>query len=206
MRLMRFAASIIVLAVTVLGCALITTAVPVDHWGFAIAVNFLFMACFTLIYGVLHSPAYSSAYFEARPCERGGDLYLWIGAPLFRTLLHVTGWHRLTWGRRPIGGTLEALQDFEYRTKGSELVHLFAAICVAAVTIWIGWRHSLRDTVWLVSFNVLLNVYPVLLQRYHRPRVTCLIQRKLANLDARHGRAGAISDRILEARNPRSEG
>jgi hypothetical protein len=178
MRVLRIGASVLVLVATVLGCALLTTLVPVDHWGFAISVNFLFMACFTLIYGGIHSPAYSSAYFEAGPFERGGDIYRWIGASHFRSLLHVSGWHRLTWGRRPLGGTLESLQDFEYRTKGSELVHLFAAICVAGVTVWVGWRHSLGDIVWLVPSNLLLNVYPVLLQRYNRPRVATLIQRK----------------------------
>jgi hypothetical protein len=143
-------------------------------------VNFLFMACFTLIFGVLHAPDYTSSYFDARPFELEGNLYRSFGVPLFRRLLHLTGWHRLTWGRRPLGGTLDSLQDFKYRTKGSEFVHLLSAICVAGVTMWIGWRYSLGHIKWLVPSNILLNVYPVLLQRYQRPRVTRLIERKRA--------------------------
>lgn len=180
---MRLAASILVLLGTLFICAWLTATIRVDHWGFAISVNFLFMACFTLIFGVLHSPAYSSAYFEARPFERDGAIYRWFGASLFRSLLWSSGWHRLTWGSGPLDGTLTSLRDFEYRTKGAELVHLLAMICVAGVTVYIGWRHSIRDTLWLVPSNILFNLFPVLLQRHNRPRVAGLIRRK-------HGGAG----------------
>jgi hypothetical protein len=202
MRVLRMAASALVLIGTVLCCALLTETIPVAHWGFAISVNFLFMACFTLIFGVLHSPAYGSDYFKARAFERDGEIYRRFGSSLFRSMLGSSGWHRLTWGSRPLSGTLKSLQDFEYRTKGSELVHLLTMICVAGVTVYVGWRHSLRDTLWLVPSNVLLNVYPVLLQRHNRPRVAGLIRRKQATLGAPVDREQNPADRAPEHGDP----
>ena len=192
---MRSAASLLLLLGTLIFSAWLAETIRVDHWGFAISVNFLFMACFTLIFSVLHTPAYSSAYFEARPFERDGAIYRWFGASLFRSLLRSSGWHRLTWGGRPLDGTLTSLRDFEYRSKGAELVHLLAMICVAGVTVYVGWRHSISGTLWLVPSNILFNVYPVLLQRHNRPCVAGLIRRKQALLDAPADRERKVADR-----------
>ena len=68
-------------------------------------------------------------------------------------------------------------------------------ICVAGVTVYVGWRHSIRDTLWLVPSNILFNVYPVLLQRHNRPRVADLIRRKQAFLDAPADRERKVADR-----------
>jgi hypothetical protein len=182
-QILRIAASVLLLLGTLLFCSWLAVTIRVDHWGFAISVNFLFMACFTLIFSVLHTPAYSSDYFEARSFERGGRLYRRFGVHHYQTLLRVIGWEKLTRGDRAIAGDLRSLEDFEYANKGSELIHTLAAMFVAVITIWIGWRYSPDHTRWLIPANVLLNVYPVLLQRYNRPRVHQLIRRKRRLLD-----------------------
>jgi len=175
---MRSAASLLLLLGTLIFSAWLAETIRVDHWGFAISVNFLFMACFTLIFGVLHTPAYASAYFEARSFERGGRFYRLFGVHHYRTLLRVIGWEKLTRGDRAVDFNLKSLEDFAYATKGSELIHTLTAMVVAVITVWIGWRHSPEHIRWLVPSNVLLNVYPVLLQRYNRPRVNRQIRRK----------------------------
>lgn len=149
--------------------------IPVGHWGFAIGVNFLFMAVYTIIFDTLFSPAYSAKYFIARPFERKGSIYQWFGVNYYKYLLRLIGWEKIIRKDQVIKRNMDSLLEFVTWTKGSEAIHLIAAISVIAFTIWIGWHYSISDIRWLIITNVLFNVYPVMLQRYNRPRIIRLI-------------------------------
>jgi hypothetical protein len=136
------------------------------------------MLVFTLLFDTLFTPNYSSEYFTSKPFEQEGSIYRWFGVKFYISILKLIGWEKIIRKGQPIKNNLESLTKFEFWTKGSETVHLFSAIFVTAVTIWIAWRYSFSHIKWLVLSNVLLNVYPVLLQRYNRPRINRLIRRQ----------------------------
>jgi hypothetical protein len=141
------------------------------------------MALFTLLFGTLFSPDYSSEYFTSKPFERDGSVYRWCGVTYYQLALRRIGWERIIRKGQPIKNDLESLKKFEGATRGSEAVHLFAAVFVAAVTIWSAWRYSTSRIHWLVLSNILLNVCPVMLQRYNRARVSRLIRLKETLVD-----------------------
>jgi hypothetical protein len=178
MRPLKLAIAVLLFFGSLLFCVGLARIVPVDHWGFAISINFLFMAYFTLLFGKLFIPAYSSGYFTPRPFERNGSVYRWLGVTYYVVLLRLIGWEKLLRKDQPIKNSLESLKVFEATTRGSEVIHVCAAISVAAFTIWVAWRYSVGHIHWLVLLNILVNVYPVLLQRYNRPRVNRLIRLK----------------------------
>ena len=156
--------------------------IPVDHFGFAISINFLFMVIYTIIFDKLFSQPFSSKYFMSQSFERKGTIYQWFGIRYYKYLLKIIGWEKIIRNDQPIKNNLTTLVNYESWTKGSELIHLFSAITVFGFIIWIALHYSINDILWLFAFNILVNVYPVMLQRYNRPRIIKLINYK------KHGR------------------
>jgi hypothetical protein len=173
MLILKVAVAVVVLVGALSFCVRF---VPVGHWGFAVAVNFLFMMFFTVV-DLICSPSYASVYFAARPFERNGAIYRWFGVDAYRWMLRRIGWEAILRNDLPIRKDLESLSRYEGLTRASEAIHLAAAASVAVVTVWVAWRHSVAVIGWLVLVNILVNVYPVLLQRSNRPRVRRVIER-----------------------------
>jgi hypothetical protein len=190
MSILKLAIALLILLGTLWFLTWLTETVRVDHWGFAIAVNFLFMAAFTLLVTLL-KPNYSSGYFPPKPFERDGSFYRWFGVQYYLLLLRWIGWEKVIGRDKSITDDVSSLSKLEAETRGSDAVHLLAAICVAAITIWIAWRYSVGHIHWLVLGNLLFNVYPVMLQRYVRGRVSRVIALK----ESRAGRTPPIHGR-----------
>jgi hypothetical protein len=118
-------------------------------------------------------------YFEVRAFERTGQIYRWLGVLLFRRFAP-NGDFANQWERRAdphfrvIRGRRSAA-EFVVRTEQSErghLVLLALGIVSAAYAVdvgWFGWA------VYLSVGNVLVNVYPILLQRYTRSRLRAVL-------------------------------
>jgi len=121
------------------------------------------------------------AYFEIREFERTGRIYRALGGLVFRRFAP-NGDLANKWERRAnpdfrvIGGR-RAAAAFVFRTEQSERGHLvlLALGLVSAVYAWhIGWHGW---AMYLSAGNVLVNVYPILLQRYTRSRLRVILPR-----------------------------
>lgn len=123
-----------------------------------------------------------SSYYQIRPFERSGRLYEAIGVRLFRWFVP-DGDAANRWRRRRepafrvIRNRRYALA-FVRRTELSERSHLVMLALGALSTVfawrigWVGWA------IYLGIGNVLVNLYPVFLQRYTRARLSTLRQRQ----------------------------
>ncbi|MEM1271926.1 MAG: hypothetical protein AAGI08_17905 [Bacteroidota bacterium] len=138
--------------------------------GFAIFVNFLLMTLFAVFVGVL-KPDLSISYFEAKRFEKGGRVYRRFGLRYFLLLLRLVGSERMRRTSAPLTKRGESLARFEHQTRVSEASHALAAVVVAAITVYVASAYGIGSVIWLVVFNIVLNVYPVMMQRYNRPRV-----------------------------------
>lgn len=119
-------------------------------------------------------------YFRVHQFERTGQMYKALGVLLFRRFVPdgdlANRWerrsnpvHRLIRGRR-------SAANFIVRTEQSERGHmvLLALGVVSAVYAWtLGWSGW---AVYLSVGNVVVNVYPILLQRYTRSRLYRVLQ------------------------------
>lgn len=161
---------------TLLLCIWSTGFINAGHWGFAISVNFIFMIVFTIIFEKLIPPVFLNKYFLPRSFERNGAIYLWFGVKYYKLLLRLIGWEKIIRKDQIIKKHLNSLILYKIWTQRSEAIHLFASIYVFAFTIWIGWKYSIGDVYWLILLNIIVNVYPVMLQRYNRIRVIRLLR------------------------------
>lgn len=146
-----------------------------DSFAFAWALNFLLMMWVSAFVEVLNSQM-KSTYYDEKGWERKGKIYEFIGINYFRKLLVLIGWEKIIRKSNPIEKNTAALMNLHHQTKKSELGHLIILIIVLGFTLFVAVKLSMMQSLWLMILNVLLNLYPVILQRYNRPRIQRAIQ------------------------------
>lgn len=144
--------------------------IGMQGFSFAFSLNFLLMASVLTFTEVLKSPL-ASPYFNEKPWERRGEIYKSLGINLFRRLLVAVGWEKLNKKTKPVEKNLKALTNLHYRTKQDELGHLIIFIIVFGFSLFAVSKFGILKSLWLFILNILLNLYPVFLQRYNRPRI-----------------------------------
>ena len=141
---------------------------------FAWILNFMLMIT-VLFCTQLTKPRLASTYYNSKKWEMEGKIYEWIGVNLFRKLLVWMGWEKLNKKTNPVKKKPSALIHLEYSTRQSEFGHLVIFFIVSSFTIYVAIRFGITKSLWLLSLNVILNIYPIILQRYNRPRIHKLI-------------------------------
>jgi hypothetical protein len=81
------------------------------------------------------------------------------------------GWEGLNKKLNPIEKNTKPLIHLQYRTKQSELGHIILMTIVLTFAVYVAFEFGTRQSFWLLILNVLLNLYPIFLQRYNRPRI-----------------------------------
>lgn len=142
---------------------------------FAWTLNFILMMCVFFFTETLAADL-SSSYYTEKSWEQNGKFYEKFGVNFFRKLLVLSGWEKFNKKANPVRNDLNALKHLEYRTRQSELGHLIILFIVMGFTIFVAVKFSFGDSIWLLLLNVILNLYPIFLQRYNRPRLNRAIR------------------------------
>lgn len=103
--------------------------------------------------------------------------YNWLGVALFQKALLWFFWGKPQHRKRYFNGTRSGLAAFEYHTKQSEFGHLGAWLLLMYCTALLAAHGPWTMAAWTMGINVILNLYPLILQRYHRLNLTPLIHR-----------------------------
>ena len=143
---------------------------------YAWALNFMLMLGVQYFIDALRFRL-NSSYFDPKPWEHNGKMYRYFGVNVFRKLLVLIGWERLHKAESPVLKKLEALKHLEQNTRKSELGHLIIFIIVFIVNLVVGIKYGFGQSIWLLVLNILLNAYPMAVQRYNRPRLNQIISR-----------------------------
>lgn len=162
--------------------------VRMDGFAFAWALSFLLMLCVSVFTDALKSPL-DSPYYEPKEWERKGKIYERFGINFFRKLLVWTGWEKVIRKTFPIENNTSALTKLYYQTKKSELDHLIILVVVLGFNVFVAVRFGIVKSLWLLGLNVFMNLYPVFLQRYNRPRV-----KRAMNLSKRRKTSDSLVD------------
>ena len=81
------------------------------------------------------------------------------------------GWEKLNKKNNPEKNNAQDLMNLHHQTKKSELGHLIVLIIVAGFNVYVALKFGIIKSLSLFILNVILNLYPVILQRYNRPRI-----------------------------------
>jgi len=162
--------SILATIITIGALWFLVTYMGMASFAFAWALNFLLMIWAVALIEALDSQL-TSSYFDDKKWEHKGKIYEYIGINFFRKVLVWIGWEKLNKKANPIKNSNEALMRFYFQTKKSELGHAIIIPIVLGFNIFVAVNFSFSKSLWLLILNILLNLYPVLLQRYNRPRI-----------------------------------
>lgn len=149
-----------------------------DSFLFAWVLNFMLMMSLLAITRTLQ-PTFSSTYYSVKKWEREGEIYKLFGVNIFRKILVWVGWEKLNKKTLPVKHSSEALKNLAYATKQSEFGHLIIFIIVMIFTIFVGLKFGMANAIWLLVLNILLNLYPMMVQRYNRPKFKRLLKMKI---------------------------
>jgi len=143
---------------------------------YSIALNFFLMIWMSIAETLLR-PTLKSSYFNCHSFEEKGKIYKYFGVHFFRKLLVLSGWERSRKKENPIRKSMILLEYYEFRTRASEFGHTIIAIIIALISVYVCIEHSFKESIWLIFFNIFMNLYPIMVQRYNRPRVRRVIKK-----------------------------
>jgi hypothetical protein len=145
--------------------------------GFAFGVNWILIAWAMSLGRALESRSGAwdglsvqlpASYYATRPIERDGRVYDYFGVRWYQRLLRP-----MLWSVNPalLRSQREARQTMIRATHHPEAGHLIIFVVIIGITLWAlvsGWWDT---AAWLLLFNVLHNLYPVLSVRQIRARL-----------------------------------
>lgn len=148
---------------------------------FPVVLNFLLCGWILFIFAVLQPDLRDprlEPYFRTRKWEREGRFHLQLGVLRFQSMIS-----KYMPGKQPPGRDFKTnrvfLQDMELATRTAEFAHLFCFFALLPFIVGTARIGNVVATGWLIANGLAWHIYPVLLQRYNRPRW----QRLLVALD-----------------------
>lgn len=151
-----------------------------DSFLFAWVLNFTLMMSL-LAFTTTVQPKFTSTYYTIKKWELEGEIYKLAGVNIFRKLLVWVEWEKLKKKTLLVKNSPESLASLAYATKQSEFGHLVIFIIVMLFTGFMAVKFGIANSLWLLVLNVLLNAYPIFVQRYNRPKFERLLKIKLSS-------------------------
>lgn len=172
--LLKWIKVLLVVSLAALTSSIMLRYLNITSAAFSIGINFALMFWFTLLEAQL-KPQLNSSYFKAYPFEKQGKLYQLVGIEWYRAILIKSGWEKIRQHQTPIKKSLPDFQAYERSSRVAEVGHLVIGSLVLILTGYVVVAYSTQAALWLILSNLFLNVYPIFLQRYTRPRLQRMI-------------------------------
>lgn len=118
-------------------------------------------------------------YYLIKNPVRLTKIYDTIGVKYFRDLLLMFFWGTPGNRKKYFDGTRKGLSNFVCQSKQSEFGHLAALLTVQLLTIPLLFKGFSSMVLTTTVINIFGNLYPIILQRYHRIRIDGLIEKGL---------------------------
>ena len=111
------------------------------------------------------------SYYKIKNPDGIKTLYKRLGMKYFRAFLLIIFWGSKTNRKKYFDGTKKGLNNFVFQTKQSEFGHFGAFLCISVCSIILLYHGYFYMILIVTLFNIFGNIYPILLQRFHRMRI-----------------------------------
>jgi len=143
---------------------------------FAFLVNWIAMSWVAIVGQFVHL-FLPSRYYDINILERTGQIYEYLGIRLFKRLVRRGPLSIFSPTLRfPNERTVSALRNLDQEMRKAEAGHMFIFILVFLFIGYALLRRWLDAVGWMLLFNIIINGYPIMLQRYNRIKLQELIQ------------------------------
>jgi hypothetical protein len=144
---------------------------------FAFNLHFILMTGAVLVDKLL-VPQLTARRFDVSPREL--SIYRRLGVITFMRMLQRIGWAAAMRDRKVFDGSRRTLAAYERATRHGENAHAWLFLIAFAPTAWALVRGWWDAALWIGSMSVVFHLYPVMLQRTQRARLTALLNRTVA--------------------------
>lgn len=142
----------------------------------ALAINWFVLAWIATL-ALVADIALPAGYYAALPFERSGQAYERAGVRFFKNfLLHSPLGILSPTLRFPAERTAATLRNLEMEMRKAETAHALTFMVMLLPAGYAAGKGWLDAGFWLLLFNALINIYPVMLQRYNRTRLQRFIR------------------------------
>ena len=98
-------------------------------------------------------------------------IYKLLGVKYFRNILMLLFWGIRKNRKKFFSGTRKGLYNFIYQTKQAEFGHLGSFFVIFILSLILVSKGHVLLFIFILLINILGNLYPVILQRFHRVRI-----------------------------------
>lgn len=123
-------------------------------------------------------------YFAPKRFEhyRRGSIYTWFGVKIFKKFVPTTGdlarkWKGIQQIKMNQQDRFSELLKYELKTRSFELRHWLGMIVFIVLLFVIQKHYSIFDYVFVTVMFLVVNIYPILLQRHNRIRILNVLKR-----------------------------
>jgi hypothetical protein len=148
----------------------------------AFLVNWLALCWVATASLVVHF-SFPLRYYDIKAFERTGQVYERLGIRLVKRLLRrgpLSIFSRTL--RFPKEKTISALRHLDHEMRKAETIHGFhfmLMLLFVSYALLRGWFDAVG---WMLAFNVIINGYPIMLQRYNRIKLQELVHKQDSRL------------------------
>ena len=163
--------------------AILLMAWSLDTFGFrspvfAFLVNWLAMS-WVALNGQLVQFSFAPRYYAPQPFERTGQVYERLGIRQFKRLVRRGPLAIFSPTLRfPKDKTVPALRALDNEMRKAETGHVLIFVLMLVFVGYALLQGWLDAVAWLLLFNILINGYPIMLQRYNRIKLQELIDKQ----------------------------
>ena len=118
------------------------------------------------------------SYYKIKKPKVLNWIYKILGVKYFTALLLIAFWGRKKNRKKYFDGTRKGLQNFIYQTKQSEFGHMSAFLVILVISIFLLGHGYFYLSIIVSLINIIGNLYPIILQRFHRMRIEKLTMYK----------------------------
>jgi len=119
----------------------------------------------------------SDNYFRIKKFERSYKLYKTIGMYYFKKIIQKYPLPNATLKIELNGRSKSDILDLEDRMREAEQIHVFGLLLILVISILFAFTRDKKFLLWFTIFNIIMNLYPILLQRYNRNRIKSILNK-----------------------------
>jgi hypothetical protein len=147
---------------------------------FALLLNWMAMTWVVLV-GQAVDFGLPIHYYHVHSFERTGRVYERLGIRWFQRLVRREPLARLSPTLRLSDNrTLSAFRQLDCEMRKAETSHVYIFLLMIVVIGYALLRQWFDAVGWMLACNIIINGYPIMLQRYNRIRLQALMQRQAA--------------------------
>ena len=117
----------------------------------------------------------SDAIFRIRKAEHSAIIYRVLGIPIFKRILQKYPMPTITLQFHLNSRLKPDIISLEDQMRKAEQVHVLGFLLILLLSVLFAVLRDVRFFAWFTLFNIVLNLYPIFLQRYNRNRVRVLL-------------------------------